>query len=284
MRDVRWICCLLAVGFFPGGAPAAGRDLPGEAELAARVQALFAARCAACHGPALRQPLGRFGYVLDLKRVADNPNFVKPFHPEASNLWALIRDDQMPQDGATLTAEEKETVRTWIAAGAPAGGTQPSPSVAPVATQPPSRTLPQRLLAWVGRFHILVIHFPIALLFAAALGEFWNVWRKQDALGPAVHYCVQLGAAGAVLAVALGWLHAGFGGFGSGSPAKLGLHGWLGTAAGVWVVAVAGIAHWDALRQRRWLFRVALWTGAGLIAASAHLGGTLVHGDGFFDW
>jgi mono/diheme cytochrome c family protein len=85
MSNARWICCLFAVGIGPGGAPA-GRDLPGEAELASRVQALFAARCADCHGPSLRQPLGRFGYVLDLKRMAENPRLVKPFHPEASKL------------------------------------------------------------------------------------------------------------------------------------------------------------------------------------------------------
>jgi uncharacterized membrane protein len=284
MKDVRRICCVLALGTCLGVAPAAGQEPVGESDLAARVQALFAARCAECHGPALRQPLGRFGYVLDLKRVAENPRLVKPFDPEASKLWILIRNDEMPEDGEPLTAKEKEVVRTWIATGAPAGATQAAPPVATPAAPPAGRSLLQRFFGWVGRFHILVIHFPIALLFAAALGEFWCFWRKTDSLEPAVRFCVQLGAGGAVLAVALGWLHAVVGGFGASSPGTLALHGWLGTAASVWAAAVAGLTVWDAGRRRRWLFRVALWAGAVLIAATAHLGGTLVHGDGFFDF
>jgi uncharacterized membrane protein len=131
--------------------------------------------------------------------------------------------------------------------------------------------------------HILVIHFPIALLFAAALGEFWGMWRKKDHLDSTVRYCVQLSAGGAVLAVALGWLHAGIGGFGTSSPSTLDLHKWLGTAAGTWALAVAGLSAWDAGR-RRWLFRVALWSGAVLVAAAAHFGGILVHGEHFLEW
>jgi hypothetical protein len=190
----------------------------------------------------------------------------------------------MPQDGEPLTAEEKEVVRTWIASGAPAGGTQPAPSLPPSVARPPGSGLPWRLLAWVGKFHVLVIHFPIALLSAAALGELWGAWRKTGYTDNAVRFCVFLGAGGAVLALALGWLHGSVGGFGASSPGTLGLHGWLGTAAGVWAVVVAGLSEWDARRRRRSrMFRVALWAGVALVAEAAHLGGTLVHGDGFFD-
>src|SRR5690242_13521214 len=42
---------------------ARSQDLGGD------VLRVFAAKCAGCHGPNLPKPKGRFGYVLDLRRV-----------------------------------------------------------------------------------------------------------------------------------------------------------------------------------------------------------------------
>src|SRR5206468_7549005 len=135
-----------------------------------------------------------------------------------------------------------------IAAGAPA----PPPSAGPPrestgivtpapasesALVPPSLTT--RLFAWLGRFHILVIHFPIALLAAAALAEAIAAWRGSWTPPPAVRFCVLLGATAALAAVALGWLHADVGGFGSASTMPLRLHRWLGTTAGLGATAIA---------------------------------------------
>jgi uncharacterized membrane protein len=142
-----------------------------------------------------------------------------------------------------------------------------------------------RLFGWLGRFHILVLHFPIALLIAAAVAELWGAWRGDCSLETVVRFCVLLGAASAVAAVALGWLHADFGGYGAGLPYELDLHRWLGTAAGLWAVGTAVLCEKDARRhQRSGLFRIAVLTGAILVSAAGHFGGTLVHGDGFFDW
>jgi hypothetical protein len=32
------------------------------------------------------------------------------------------------------------------------------------------------------------------------------------------------------------------------------------------------------------LFRILLWSGAFLVAVTAHFGGVLVHGNSFFEW
>ena len=40
---------------------------------AQQVHDIFEAKCLDCHGPELPRPKGKFGYVLDLKRVAENP-------------------------------------------------------------------------------------------------------------------------------------------------------------------------------------------------------------------
>jgi uncharacterized membrane protein len=141
------------------------------------------------------------------------------------------------------------------------------------------------LLGWLGRFHILLVHFPIALLIAAAIAETWSAWRGARGPQPVVRFCVLLGAASAVAAVVLGWFHADFGGYGADLPRELDLHRWLGTAAGLWAVGAALVCERDAWRhQRSQLFRIAVLTGAILVSAAGHFGGILVHGEGFFDW
>jgi uncharacterized membrane protein len=140
-------------------------------------------------------------------------------------------------------------------------------------------------LRWVGRLHVVLIHFPIALLMVAAAGELWSVWRDSQTVRMAVRFCVLLGAVAGVAAVALGWLHADAGGYGAGSPQVLALHRWLGTAAGLWAVGLALLSEVDSRRGRRSrLFRLLLCAGALLVGAAAHLGGTLVHGETFFAW
>jgi hypothetical protein len=108
------------------------------------------------------------------------------------------------------------------------------------------------------------------------------MWMGRRPPSPAVRFCLGLAAASAVPAVALGWLFA----LGGHSPSGLlALHRWLGTAAGACAVAVAVFSEVDARRGvRSWSTRALLLAGALLVGISAHLGGLMVHGQGFFDW
>lgn len=122
-------CRTLLVGccIWPTAVSASGqqRDLPSE------TRAIFAAKCAGCHGADLAKPLGRFGYVLDLARVASNPEMVIPGSPDESELWELVQRDEMPpEDSPTglLSSEQKEVIRVWIAAGAPVNSVPPAES------------------------------------------------------------------------------------------------------------------------------------------------------------
>src|SRR6478752_3637079 len=81
---------LLAWALAPTASASSGDDLGAEA------RAVFAAKCAGCHGPDLPKPKGRFGYVLDLRRVAGNPELVIPGRPDESELWRLVRHADMP--------------------------------------------------------------------------------------------------------------------------------------------------------------------------------------------
>jgi len=51
----------------------------GEGQILAReVSAIFEVKCVECHGGQLPHPEGHFGYVLDLPRMAANPEMVVP--------------------------------------------------------------------------------------------------------------------------------------------------------------------------------------------------------------
>jgi uncharacterized membrane protein len=142
-----------------------------------------------------------------------------------------------------------------------------------------------RFLGWLGRFHILVIHFPIALLTAAALTEVAGLVRGHHFPSAFVRMAILLGAGSAIVAVPLGWLHAAAGGFAGATGGTLVLHRWLGSVTGLWSVGLLLASELDSCRgERSVLFRILLWTGAVLTIATAHYGGLLVHGDQFFDW
>src|ERR1700678_3296815 len=105
----------------PGRALAA-EDAVDGVQLAGKVHEIFEAKCLDCHGPELPRPKGKFGYVLDLKRVAENPDYIERGHPEKSELYKMVFNDEMPGEDANvppLTKEEKVVVKQWIEAGAP---------------------------------------------------------------------------------------------------------------------------------------------------------------------
>jgi uncharacterized membrane protein len=286
----------LALGSLCGNSGA--QETGASPDLPSRVRSVFLAKCSECHGRSLSRPRAAL-YLHELGRVAANREWVVPYDPEKSYLWSLVRNDDMPAKGAKagpLNAQEKETIRAWIAAGAPVPPSQgDSAQLESATTTTPARVAPSselqasfgaaRLFGWLGRFHVLVVHFPIALLAAAALGEILAARRRNPVPEPAVRFCILLGAGGAVAAVALGWLHADLGEHVSVTNSVLGLHRWLGTAAGAWAIALVLVSERDSRRRRRsLLLQALLGSGALLVLIAAHFGGLLVHGSNFFDW
>lgn len=285
-RNISWTCCAFIISHcFPGFLPAAEK----QGDLASQTLAVFAAKCAGCHGPNLPKPKGRFGYVLDLVRVAKNREMVVPSSPEESEIWDLVSHNEMPpSDSPTgpLSSEQKEVIRAWIAAGAPDPATIQSPVAS---TQEPERKDDVTAASWsihilnkLGSLHVLVVHFPIALIVAAAMGEFWSAWQGVRTPTEPVRFCVMLGTAGALAAAGIGWLQAS-NGYGAGMPQILRLHRFMGTSTALWSIVAALLSERDERHGNRSLwFRAWLLIGAFLVAASAHLGGVLVHGENYF--
>jgi uncharacterized membrane protein len=279
------VCSVFAVGVWFGCT--AMSALAGEQDLASEVRSVFSAKCAGCHGPNLAKPKGRFGYVLDLGRVARDPEKVVPSSPDESELWELVRLGEMPPEESPtgpLSNSEKEVIHDWIAAGAPAdpivSAAANPPETNPATSSPSAEKSIVRLL---GPFHLVVLHFPIALVIAAAVTELWGAINGSRTLTPAVRFCVLLGAVSAVVTASLGWIHAA-NGHGAGSPQLLRLHRWIGTAGATWAVGTVLVSEWDERRGvRSFWFRVWLFVGALLVAVEGHIGGMLVHGDDFLN-
>ncbi len=64
-----------------------------------------------------------------------------------------------------------------------------------------------RGIKYAGKFHLLFIHFPIAFLLGAVVGQWVAVIRKT-APSTIVRVFLWAGATGAVIAAALGWMFA----------------------------------------------------------------------------
>ena len=134
------------------------------------------------------------------------------------------------------------------------------------------------ILVLLGRCHLLVLHFPIALVVTAAALELFRA-RKPVVSGTSVTL-VLFGALGAAATVGSGWLYAEE--EGGGDP--LFWHRWVGVASAV-VILLAALVGLAARRKESGpasAYRGLLFLAAVLVSVPGHLGGSMVNGDGFF--
>ena len=136
-------------------------------------------------------------------------------------------------------------------------------------------------MAFVGRLHPLLIHFPIALVIAAALAEVVAMVTAAEPWRTVAVANVRAGAVFALLAAIAGWRLAMAPDM-DGSP-LLEWHRWLGTVASGAALAAAlgtgGLGVRSALRVR--MYRIALFAAGTLVAVAGHFGGLLVWGANF---
>jgi uncharacterized membrane protein len=141
------------------------------------------------------------------------------------------------------------------------------------------------LLAWLGRFQAAAVHFPIALLLAAALAELLRIVTGKSSFDDVSSYCIWLATAMAIVAALLGWLR---GGFRFTDPSWImSTHRWLGTCS----VACAGFlvllyqqSRVTSRCRARTGFRITLLLTSVLVLLTGFFGGAVVFGLDHYAW
>ena len=137
-------------------------------------------------------------------------------------------------------------------------------------------------MSFIAKFHPLLVHFPIALVLAAAAGELVVIATPRQAWRAVAVANIRAGAAMAVVTAITGWLFAS-------SPLvdaspSLEWHRWVGmaSAAGAIGAALLSLRLHVPSRRSAFVYRFTLFVTALLVAITGHLGGTLVWGARFF--
>jgi len=136
-------------------------------------------------------------------------------------------------------------------------------------------------MTFIGKFHPLLVHFPIALVLAAAAAELVVIATARKAWRQVAVANICAAAAIGIVTAITGWLFAS-------SPSvdvtpSLEWHRWLGVAGAVGAIGAALVSSRLHVSTRRsaFAYRFLLFVTALLVAITGHLGGTLVWGAGF---
>jgi uncharacterized membrane protein len=141
------------------------------------------------------------------------------------------------------------------------------------------------LWPFVGRFHPLLVHFPIGILVLAGVLQLAAWWRRDReegaALSRAISVILALGAATAVVSAATGYLLGTSGGYSGETYTR---HRWLGIGVAVSACCAAiavrlGDRPSGPVWRRAYIASLTIMLAA--LVGAAHLGATLTHGEGY---
>ena len=146
----------------------------------------------------------------------------------------------------------------------------------------------QRLIRFAGKFHPVLIHFPIALLVMALICEIVLICTSKNAFGTAAKVCLPFGALGALGAALSALMAERFATYPGQLQEVLERHENLGIAVAV-IAAIAAVLQVLANRKRGnrrlvWAWRLTLLLSVIVIGITAHHGGTLIYGFDHFKW
>lgn len=133
----------------------------------------------------------------------------------------------------------------------------------------------------IGRLHPVLVHFPIALVLAAAAAEIVAMRTRRGAWRTIAAANLRAGAAMGALTAIAGW---GLAATPFVEPSRLlSWHRWMGVTGSAVAMGAALLSRSaDAESSRsRFVYRTALFAAAAIVALAGHLGGTLVWGVDF---
>lgn len=94
--------------------------VPGAPGTYSQVNTILSQRCFGCHSGGVNIPTLAVGYAQLLTATNRNgQRVVTPGNAADSRLFQVVVTNIMPRAGNPLTSQQKEVIRSWIAAGAP---------------------------------------------------------------------------------------------------------------------------------------------------------------------
>ncbi len=144
-----------------------------------------------------------------------------------------------------------------------------------------------RLIRFLGQFHPIAVHFPIALVVAASLAEALAWLTRRSFFAGAARFSVAVAALTAILAVLLGWAAGAFAHYPGELARVLTIHRWLGTSSGLLIVMAAVLSEAYHLRgngRLRLAYRSLLFGSMVLVGLTGYFGASLIYGLGHFTW
>lgn len=144
-----------------------------------------------------------------------------------------------------------------------------------------------RLLQFVGKFHPIAVHIPIALVLVAAMAEALAVFTGKDLFQNASRFNIIIAMLGAVASVLLGFAAGMSSNYPDEYSRPLFLHKWLGVATCTLIFTAAILSELACRRSRplyRLSYRAILLICVVLVAATGRFGGQLVYGLNHYAW
>jgi hypothetical protein len=138
---------------------------------------------------------------------------------------------------------------------------------------PPDGQLRAELAQFLGRFHPLAVHLPIALFLLVPLLEAAALVQERMHLRQAAGFVLGLATVAAIASAWLGWLLAWSGGYEGPLVTR---HMWGGVSLAAASLVCCFFYHW-----KRSVYVVALLASIGLLIWTSDQGGKLTHGETF---
>jgi uncharacterized membrane protein/mono/diheme cytochrome c family protein len=136
------------------------------------------------------------------------------------------------------------------------------------------------ILQLLGRFHPLLVHFPIGLLVVAFFFELLSIGGKRKGLRQGTHWMLYLGTLFAILSALLGWLLRTQEDY---TGELVDNHQYTGIATAVFAL-VTTILLLQTLKGKLpnfWAYRISLTVTVILLSIAGHLGSSLTHGEDY---
>lgn len=133
----------------------------------------------------------------------------------------------------------------------------------------------------IGKLHLLVLHFPLALVIVAAMADGLFLWRRTVIFKEAGYFCILLGAAAAIPTMVTGLMLIGTMNL-TGDASDLGeIHESLGIMTTIAAVSAAAMRAF--LRNKlsgmwAWIYGVLILAATVLVGLTGHYGGLLAFG------